>query len=675
MITLTANLLAAQKASPRRPYLEVTARARRAGALVFPWTRWYTGAEPDEPIAACVAGDGSLVRARNNAGNVRTSRVAPPVTSGSTFSTWTSLTASGTTGTGLALCARAGEVLIAYVKTNAANREIVVRSSADNGATWGAETIVISNATVKEDVAVAIRQSNGDACLFWRQGAQVVRARRTSGAWGAATNWTLTNPAGLTGLAAGHNGADYVLLLSGTELTTTHKRVWVTVFGDGGIPSNTWAALVNVDESDTASTMTFEVGGNGVLHDLTAVYGNWARKESGAVASNRTFEAHPPPTGANNATWSEPSPTGVTGLASGAAYAAAPNTTITRAYLVTPFGVWAADTGQVTDLSARVLKATYDLGPEHSRCLVTLDNADAALSGSAGQALGLFTGGTIELKPGYVTAGGSAEFGVVLRFQVVNLVDAWSQGKRIVIVKGVGAWEAAELYAFPQAWQTAAALVSRGGLIARFAARMGWNATNGTGSEAPSANLTGHQPSFLAPAGESVASAMRRLLEPLPDGVRAEGDAFVIVGISTADAVDYTYGTDHPIEQGAVFDSMPTHNWTVLHNPNVRYSQAVEEPSIYRHGPLRDFVRSLDASSNTRADDYARDHTRRATWARKLGELDAGVNAGLQLFDVVAVTLPQLGLAAVNYRVVGIKLDFDRGRGPTYRHTITLGGL
>jgi hypothetical protein len=90
MRTLSASLLAHQKQPARTPALTLSLSTRRFGVESLRWEQWYTGAEAGAPTAAAIAGDGSLVRARNTAGSLYVSRVTSP-TSSSTYSSWTLL--------------------------------------------------------------------------------------------------------------------------------------------------------------------------------------------------------------------------------------------------------------------------------------------------------------------------------------------------------------------------------------------------------------------------------------------------------------------------------------------------------------------------------------------------------------------------------------------------------
>src|SRR5690348_4191238 len=115
MITLSSTLLAHQKALERRPYLLCTARTKRANVHLLRWSRWYTGSEADSPHASAVAADGSLLRARNEAGTLKVSRVASP-SSSSTYSSWTTLQTGLVSGSGVALAARSTEAAVVYTR-------------------------------------------------------------------------------------------------------------------------------------------------------------------------------------------------------------------------------------------------------------------------------------------------------------------------------------------------------------------------------------------------------------------------------------------------------------------------------------------------------------------------------------------------------------------------------
>ncbi|MGE5595521.1 MAG: hypothetical protein ACM3S1_05740 [Hyphomicrobiales bacterium] len=234
MIPLSASLAAHQLASARKPALTLTARASRGGMPLFPWTRLYSGSEPDSPHAAALTPAGTLVRARNDSGQLRVQRVANP-SPASNFSAWTTLASGLLAGGGIALAARTGEILMLYTTGTA----LVRRSSTDDGATWSSPTTILTEASNIGSIAAAFN-SLGNACAFYTLGTSTTlkHVRRTSGTWAASgTTWTrASSVASLTGLAAVSNG-DFQLLITGTAATTDHRRVWGAIMGDLDLPA------------------------------------------------------------------------------------------------------------------------------------------------------------------------------------------------------------------------------------------------------------------------------------------------------------------------------------------------------------------------------------------------------------------------------------------------------
>ena len=79
-----------QRGPDRLPHVRAIIRAERWGVPLLPWERLYTGDERDCPHALAVAGEGTVIRARNDAGALAVSRVSNPGAD-SDWSTWTEL--------------------------------------------------------------------------------------------------------------------------------------------------------------------------------------------------------------------------------------------------------------------------------------------------------------------------------------------------------------------------------------------------------------------------------------------------------------------------------------------------------------------------------------------------------------------------------------------------------
>ena len=667
MVPLPASLAAHQRSTGRLPAVRVIARAERGGQPIVRWQRLYSGAEGDAPHAAAIAGDGSLLRARNDGGTLRFARVAAPGP-GSTFSAWTALAAGLTPGSGVALAARAGEALLACANGAA----LQVRVSGDNGQGWSGASTVVTEASNISSIAAAYRP-NGDACLFYSLAgapAQLKRLRRTAGTWAAAgTDWTNgAAVSALSGIAALHNGGDFALAITGSAAAGGGARAWAAIMGDGLSPANAWSALVEITEADAASGTAFAAPALLQLRPGT-LRAAFRQGEAGPVAFQRALETFAPGGNATGA-WAEPWPheaSSAYGLALAAAAGAG------EAWATTPSGVWRAALPPEADLSRRLLAGRYTLTPGAARCTLLLDNADGGLRPGAGAAL--LPGGMVEVAAGYASgAGGTPQFGALAAFIVTSVRQQAERGRRLVTVEAAGGWEAAGSAALTQAWQVPPGTAPRGTTFARLAARAGLRAV--TGVPPPSADWTSDQPAVAVTPGEDLGGALRRLLETVTDGVRSgrAGAELIVTGRPAAAApVESFGGAGHPLAWLELRDEPPALNWVRLQGSG-RYADASDAASAAQHGPRLGQLRNSGATSDARATADATAALRRAALAQPLGSLRCPHHAGIELFDPVEVTFPGLALQAVPFRVVGVSLDYrSGGEGARYEATIDLG--
>ena len=668
-ITLSPTLAAHQRASQRRPVLTVTARTQRFDIDLLAWSRYYTGTEADMPHAVAVPADASLLRARNHAGTVYTQRVPTPGPA-SAFNAWTN-TATATSNTPIALAALGTEALLAYLDNAALT--IQVRRSTDSGATWGAPTAIVTEASAIGALALAFTAS-GDACLFYTLGTSTTlkRLRRTAGVWAASgTNWTRSaDVTTLTGLAACYDGADFSLLLTGTEATTTHRRTWSVRMGDTLLPANAWTALTSVAEADSASTVTFlwptiaNVAGQ--LHGL------FVEHETGPVAFDRAFYTRPTIAAGAGGTWSEPAPHEATN----AHGIALPSSTGPDVWLTQPAGVWHATRGQQTDLTARVRRCSYELTADGSTCSLTLDYHDSATIDA------LTPGATIDVWPGYASgAAGSAEYGALHSFTITRMRKRFSHrdGKGALLeVSAAGAWHTAERWHAPQAWQQSTGALTRASLFARIARRAGAEAAQASAPRAPSSDWTTYQPAFAIAAGESAAAALRRLLAVVPDFVLDDAGALEVRGLTAADTQAAYGGTGAlPIIALALDDVPRPANWTRVQGAG-RYAEQIAQADVYRNGPALRAIRNLDATTDAKASAWAQDALARDITLTPRGTFTTPFDCSAELFDAVSLTSAPLGLAAQPYRVIALAMHFDRAapvKAATFDLTFTLGDL
>lgn len=647
MITLSSTLLAHQRGTRRVPRIRVTAESKRSQLPLFRWTRYYTGSEADSPSAVVMAGDNGLLRARNDASTVYHNRIASPGPL-STYSSWTSLGAIATAGTGVALATGTSESVLVFVSGNLVQYKL----SVDNGASWGATQTAVNHGAAVTWVAVRYRANGTDLCVFYSSGGTLYRLRRTSGTFaGAGTAWT-NSLASIAGIGVSLDGSDFHLVVTGAD-ASGNKRAYGCAMGDGGLPSNAWSGLNVIADADAASTTSY-AGGAIIMPSLEA-HIFFAQKETGNVAFNRAFYSHSPTTlGANQAVWLEPEPheaSSAFGLA--VAYQSAQG----YAWAVTPSGVWFAALNGTTDYSGRLLSASLRTAPTSLRATVVLDDGDFALL--IGATPNLIVGCSIRLDLGYATTAGD-EYGASIRFAVQRIRHSVNKGRRIVTIIGDGPWEAVGRWAAPVAFQSAAGTLARSSIFSRIAAKAGFVVFAATTSTEWSSGT----PAFAYGAGERGDSVLQRLLANVQDHARSDEGAFRVRDLAPADASAYTFGGagEHPLPTCERIDSAPATNWTrAASAATVRYAQAFSQPEIYAQGGRLNVQRNLDLTSDAIANAAASAMLRRGQLATITATATAPANVGLELFDVVTVNYALLNLANALYRVTGLGLEYQRG--------------
>ncbi len=659
MRPIPASLRAHQRGPDRLPHVRAIVRAERWGVPLLPWERLYEGDERDCPHALAIAGDGTVIRARNDAGALAVSRVSNPG-AGSAWGAWTEL-GKAEAETGVALAARGSEVLLLYVASG--GRALALRRSADGGATWAAARTLVRESADIGWVALGVRASNGDACAFYTQGTDVLkRLRRREGAWDASgTNWTRGGKvAALTGVAAMHDGRDYRLIVSGRARPSGRKQVWSAFLGDSGFPAGFWSGLSVIAESDASSAREF--GGPGVFQpgglDQRACF---AARDAGGEPGSRVYTSHPPASVSGNPEgWSEPEPheaTSAYGLAVATPEAG-------TAWGSTPDGVWRARLGRSLDVSERIVEASWRLAPFATRARLVLD-------GSGGALPELAPGRTVEIAPGYPSgAGGGPEYGGAVHAVIDDVTRERDAGQARVVLECSGHWERLAAWRPSQVWQAAAGEHSRERLFWRLCASAGIR-VSGQGGE----DWSGSRPAFAVSPGESVLSAARRLLGTSRVAVLASGDGLA-VSEPGAEAVERFGEGEHPAARVALGDGAPASNWVRAQGPVVD-ADAHDFASIYRDGQRLRLVRSLDAGTGAQPLDRAAASLERDRREQHAGVLVAPFHPGLELFDAISVTDERLGLRERSFRIVELGMEYSRrpGRRPRYDSVVGLGEM
>jgi hypothetical protein len=657
-------LLAAQKSRSARPYVKASLRDYYGDSPRLRFERWHTGSEASGPAACVGAADGSLVRARNDAGTLYVSRVTSPDAE-STYSNWTSLE-TVFSGTGVALVRMPNDDLwLFYIETN--HTSVERRVSTDDGATWGAAAAAVTAGGDKDHLAAAANPA-GDIVLFWNEGATVYTSRWDGSSWSAPAAWT-RSVASVTGIAVRHE-VDFQVVIAGTEATTEHPKVWSVRYGDGGaLAAGTWGQLRPFTEASAGSGVAFAWPAVELFDSTWRLF--FVESFDGDAAYERVqYATKPGLFDFNTDQWREGLPFDYEGNAFGVSVCALSD----RLILVSSNGVWSATRLADIDVSDDVLEAHVECDADGSRARVELDNSDGQYTAyGAGEVAVLQRGARLELSPGYVTsAGNEITTGREYAYWVESVETLTGASPRLVLhCRGADGllrrWRARRQYVFPAGIYPVSALLfvvaSRAGL------------TFGTAGNV-SAALDALTPAFTVHPGESGLTAVRRIVEKVPDVLRFDAGALFATEPRPDDPSLYAFGPgEHEIVEARYRDHGPSINRAHTTGAGV-HAEAFDFADIDAFGEAIGAAVDANLADAGDAADRAEALLRKAAIAARADAITVfGVHCGIELWDVVDVTDAAAGLSEAARRVLAYAWRYSTGLRPRYDMTLTLGAV
>ena len=672
MRSISGTLATAQKAAVRRPYLRVIVSDRHANIRRLRWTQWYAGAEPDNGHAAIVAADGSLIRARFDGTTLYRSRVTTP-TSGSTYSSWTTWTPPVTPKANLIAFAKAGSTLWAFIINNAADTQVYASTSADNGATWSAFTLQFTHVSTVKQLAAA-GKSDGNVVAVIVNATDDLDAQRWNGA-------TWSNVAGPTtptfnGVAVFHSG-DWNIIATDedTAAAVPVQELRQYLFGDGfSQAANTWSAAKVLQSAVTAASLLFRSPSLGRPDVFRATF---RQQFTGSVAYDRTHQTYQPATAAfADALWREPVPLNIV-----AAFGVAISYDATQVFLTTARYVYQASLADgATDLTDRVISADlHETGGPPALSEIVLDNADFTYrTPGSGAGAALTKGAWITISPGYVTTAGN-EFSAGPAYYVEGFRHTYEGGRALLRISLGSAWGHLARHRFPRAVEFAAAAKNVFGQLQHLLARVGYELST-DGASSASANL---YPPLALPPGTSALTAVRRVLERVPDRLFARGEFLFLNEPLAADTADATYSRplatyDQEITAADYGDTLKDANHAqvfvdadaTIVAEDVDYTETALLYSAPRQRADPFLTAGADATARAAAEQ------RRQTIETTRGDLiTAPVHCGLEVNDVIALNDDRHNILAAKRRVLSIRTLYRRGPGgkTRYDHQIELG--
>lgn len=657
MRSLPDDLLAAQKSASAVPYVQVEVLDYIGGVRRLAWQRLYSGSESDGYHAAHMPSDGSLLRARVAEGQLYYQRVASPGPD-SNFASWTALPAAGG---GVALAGQGADVLLFYVGSDGVT--IYLRQSDDNGQSFGSATALTTAAATVTWLAAAVK-GDGTALLIYAAGATIYSLKRSSATWGSPQAWT-NSLASLAGLACHYYG-DFNVVVAGSD-SSGAWGVWSCIYGDGYSQAiDTWSTLRELVATSPGADVELRAPS---LHRPDTYRLFFVEKYVGNQSYSRPYFSYGLPTAdfVSNL-WREPVPFD---LAS--EYGLALTYDSNYAWLSCPFEVWRASLSPGTlDVTADVLAVTSEDAPSGGWATIVLRNDDGRYAGLLdGTDPVLKLGSEVRVSPGYRTpqglrvSSGPAFWIQELRYEreggrstlTLRAHDAWGL---------LASWRARRQFVWGQGernvFQLLAFVLARAGLEV---AALG----------PTSSTLSNHYPAFTIYPGESGATAVRRLLAMVPDVLFFRGAFGYVKEPRSDEASSYAYGTDHPVLWGRYGVLLPSANRAQVFGDGLMAEEFRWDSVEGVYDRLRQ-VHDLNLDSVAKAQDRAQAELRRQDMTRDAGEVVVPVNCGQELYDVVEVTDPLVGLTAARQRVLGLAVRYDAGgRGPRYQQRLRLGAV
>jgi len=637
--------------------------------LVFEcWAAGTPGAGDLGPHAAAMPADGSLVRARIDAGtnDLFRQRVASP-DEDSDYSPWTDTNQQAIE---CAATANSTEVLLFYIEPSAPFH-IYRMTSNDSGASFGApvDTNFVSDANGR---LAACHKSNGDVGLVYSRAHRIYAARRVSDAWGAEQDSAKTLTA-LTGLAVYHMG-DWNMVVTG-ENTANEDGAFRTLLGDGYSQAvGTWVDLADIIKRESTEDYEYAypcLAMPGVFRTF------FVEKYTEPTQRQLMYFSHTTPTSdfIDNL-WLEPVPFNHYTHYGMALVYKYPN-----AWLTTPDGVWTAITNEpVYNVSSDVIALTLSIDPKRSRskCTVVVDN-------TAGK-YNAFNKKGWQLR---VCLGYNTEIGHEWVPQQFFQVTGWSfhspgwfplRAMYPPGILGTLSIEAEGMYDMLKRWKARRLIKWNQGdknifqMLTWIFARIGMEFS----AFSYSSDVTLMEPEFTIREGQSGLWAVKKLLSWVQCELIQESYSAYLVWPRASDASNYEYSSKYG-EEHLVFRGQ---YGTGLWDPNA--AQVWGDGLMEEGFEFAEVEKGYDRLSNVTKPDYdtAEKAALRVTTELRKGQIYKGsygwmqvpINCGQESFDVVTITDYTAGVSAIKRRVIAITTRYNK-RNLLFQQIFKLGAL
>ena len=665
MRSLSPTLLEAQMSPRRQPYLGVTVDRRLPHVFHPVFTRLLDTDETPARHDLHLTSGGALIRARvaSSGSRLYVQRVSNAGRH-SDFSQWTYLNRAYPSA-GVALCGYGSYVLMVYVHYSN-GQELRYRESTDDGVNWSDDRQLVYPSVSGVSHLAAAMSPAGKVGLFYASTSNNLYAmRRTGDGWNTPASWPQSSyVTQIIGIACAY-GTDWNVVVCGAT-STGSSRVWTAVYGDGTENARGyWSSITSITRADSGSQVSFS-------HPFLAKADTFRLlfKESyaGSDAYGRAFWTFTPQSSSFlTARWREPVPFDADPYA-GVAITGNSGSL----WLSTSTQVWLATSPSHRTVSSDVLEANLFERANGGKATLVLRNDHGRYNGVGFEgASPLVPGARVRFNLGYVTSRG-VEHSPGPAYWIRALERRSGGGKAQLALYLEDGWALLHWWRarYQHNWIKGYTFVKD--IVEFILARAGLNLEVLTSSDV----FRQQRPAFTIHPNSAAAAALKRLMSTVPDVLFFRSGSPAVKHLSSTDATSYTYGADHPIIRGQYLFQAQRYNWIQTYGLNT-VREAIDWNAVAmvtdRLLQLYDINQETSDSAMSRCNSLlAKERT-----STPAGFLEAPVNCGLELFDVVSITDPAAGLNGARRRVTGLNLNYRRGPGgpPVYSQTLTLTGV
>jgi len=545
------------------------------------------------------------------------------------------------------------EVLAFFIQDNGWCRR---RESADYGAMWGMITSQFYIGAAYQDYRVAAcHKANGDAIVLYSNVTTLYRSRRIGGVWESAAAWS-NSLSFITGIAVVHYG-DWNILVTGID-PVGNPGVWTCILGDGyALPAGTWSALKELTIASYNPERIIEFYAPSLARPDGLFRAFFVEVYFGSDYYARSYWSHTLPADAFSVNrWREPVPFNFSSY-----YGASLIHSGSYAWLCAPNAVWRAPLMPASiELTPDVIELHTAIKPYSGTVTVSLSNHDGRYNGST-----IKPGSKVNLYLGYHTSEG-------LKSSLLSAfwVDGWEYitrpGSSTFVLYADDGWSLLARWRARRQY-TWVATTNIFGLLRWLFARAGLAFSSYSASGA----VVNQYPAFTIHPGESGLTAVKRLLDMVPDVILFVTDTAYLINPLASDAISYSYGTDHRILEGRYRTDALDVNRAQVFGSGLLTDDWLWSSIDLVYDRLHQVV-DINLDTVAKAHERGLAVLRHAEIEASGGHVLVPMNCGQDLYDVISITSKQAGLEASRRRVLGLSHTWIPSRAE-YALKIALG--